>query len=152
MKYFPRMLCIFGALAASAASTAALADETNPDIIHRQAIYKIVGGHMTALRSSLMLNNEKTQGQLAFHAEGIVEAFKRMGDAYPAGSDKGVTKASPDIWTKPEEFREAGRNAFGAATNLLEVVQMDGSKREIMASFRDLGASCKACHDDFRQK
>jgi cytochrome c556 len=152
MKRFTSALCILGALSATAVTSAALADETNPDIIHRQGIYKVVSGHMTALRSSLLLNNEKTQAQAAYHAEGIIEAFKRMGDAYPAGSDKGVTKASPDIWTKPEEFREKGRNAFAAATNLLEVVQMDGSKREIMAAYRDLGASCKACHDDFRQK
>jgi cytochrome c556 len=152
MKKMTSALCLLAALGASAISTAAIADETNPDIIHRQGIYKIVGGHMTALRSSLLLNNEKTQGQLAFHAEGIVEAFKRMGDAYPESSKNGITKASPAIWEKPEEFREAGRNAFGAATNMLEVVQMDSGKREIMMAFRDLGASCKACHDDFRQK
>lgn len=152
MKKMTSALCLLAALGASAISTAAIADETNPDIIHRQGIYKVVGGHMTALRSSLLLNNEKTQGQLAFHVEGIVEAFKRMGDAYPESSKNGITKASPDIWEKPEEFREAGRNAFAAATNMLEVVQMDGGKREIMMAFRDLGASCKACHDDFRQK
>lgn len=143
-------LCILGAVGATFATSAALADETNPDIVHRQAIYTTISGHMGALRSALLLNNEKTQGQLAAHAEGIVESFKRMGDAYPPGTDRGITKASPEIWKQPDKFREAGRNAFASANNLLEVVQMDGSRREILAAYRDLGASCKACHDDFR--
>lgn len=152
MKQITAALCIVGALGASAISTMAIADETNPDIIHRQGIYKVVGGHMTALRSSVLLNNEKTQAQAEYHAQGILEAFKRMGDAYPESSQRGITKASPAIWENPEGFREAGRNAFAAATNLLEVIQMDGSRREITAAYRDLGASCKACHDDFRQR
>ncbi len=152
MKKLTTALCLAGALGAAAISTAAIADETNPDIIHRQGIYKIVGGHMTALRSALLLQNDKTAGQLEYHAQGIVEAFKRMGDAYPADSQRGITKASSAIWENPDEFRQAGQNAFGAATNMLEVIQMDGSRREIMASFRDLGGSCKACHDDFRER
>ena len=152
MKHLTSVLCLLGAVAAMAVSSAALADETNPDIIHRQGIYQIVGGHMTALRSALMLNNEKTHPQVEYHVQGIIEAFKRMGDAYPESSRRGITRASAAIWEKPDEFRQAGQNSFAAANKMLEVVQQDGSRRQIMASFRDLGGSCRACHDDFRER
>ena len=129
-----------------------MADETNPDIIHRQSMYKIVSGHMGALRSSLLLDNEKTKDQMLYHAEGIVASFDRMGKTFPAGSDKGITKASPAIWEKPDQFNERGKSAYGAATRLVEVLKDEEPKAAVVSAYRDLGAACKACHDDFRLK
>lgn len=127
-----------------------LADETNPHIVHRQGIYKTVGGHMTSLKAILFLKHE-AKDQAAYHAEAIVTAFKHMGNAYPAGSDKGETKARPEIWTQPDKFRQAGKNAFTAATALAEATQL-GEPKEVIAAYKKLGDSCKACHDDFRKK
>jgi cytochrome c556 len=100
----------------------------------------------------LLLNNAKTQDQMVYHAEGIVESFKRIGRAFPAGSDKGITKASPKIWENQELFNERGKTAFTAATTLVEALQTDQDKAALISAYRDLGASCKACHDDFRLK
>ncbi len=138
-----------GALASSFTLPAA-ADETNPYIVHRQGIYKTVSGHMTSLKAILFLKHE-ARDQAAYHAEAIVEAFKHMGNAYPAGSDKGETKARAEIWTQPDKFREAGKNAFAAATALAEATQL-GEQKEVITAYKKLGDSCKACHDDFRKK
>lgn len=150
MKRLTMIGCAIAGALASAFTLPAAADETNPYIVHRQGIYKTVSGHMTSLKAILFLNHE-TKDQAAYHAEAIVEAFKHMGNAYPAGSDKGETKARAEIWTQPDKYREAGKNAFAAATALAEATQLGGQK-EVVAAYKKLGDSCKACHDDFRKK
>ncbi len=150
MKRLTMIGCAFAGALASTFTLPAAADETNPYIVHRQGIYKTVAGHMTSLKAILFLGHE-AKGQTAYHAEAIVEALKHMGNAYPAGSDKGETKARAEIWTQPEKFREAGQNAFAAATALSDATQM-GDTKEVMGAYKKLGESCKACHDDFRKK
>lgn len=150
MKRLTMIGCAFAGALASTFTLPAAADETNPYIVHRQGTYKTISGHMDSLKAMLFLNHE-AQGQAAYHAEAIVEAYKHMGNAYPAGSDKGKTKARAEIWSQPEKFREAGRNSFAAATALAEATQM-GDQKEVVEAFKKLGSTCKACHDDFRKK
>jgi len=135
---------------ASGFSLPAAADESNPYIVHRQGVYKVTSGHMMSLKSILFLGHE-AKDQAAFHAAAIVEAFKHMGNAYPAGSDKGETKARPEIWTQPEKFQKAGENSFAAATALVEATAQGDAKASAVA-YKILGDTCKACHDDFRKK
>jgi cytochrome c556 len=37
------------------------------------------------------------------------------------------------------------------ATAAFEAAAADGSPEEIGAAFREVGMSCRGCHDDFRQ-
>lgn len=136
-------------IATAALAPVALADESNPVIVHRQGIYKIIGGHMGGLKSILLLKNGATEN-LSWHAEGIVDAFKHMGNAYPAGSDSGETKAKPAIWTDRAKFDEAGKKAFGAALALVDAAKT-GNVEQSTNAFKALGGTCKACHDDFRK-
>lgn len=136
------------AVAFSTAAVTAHADETNPAIVHRQAIYKIVAGHMQDLKAGLLLKGGSEN--LAWNADAIVDAFKHMGNAYPAGSDKGETKADPAIWSEPAKFQEAGKKAFGAAMALAEATK-SGDQAKSIDAFKALGGACKACHQDFRK-
>lgn len=142
------VLLAAAAVALSSAAVTAQADETNPSIVHRQGIYKIVGGHMNVLKSGLFLKG--SPDNLAWSAESIVAAFQHMGNAYPAGSDKGETKAKANIWTEPAKFQEAGKKAFGAATALAEATKA-GDQAKSVEAFKALGAACKGCHEDFRK-
>ncbi|MBF0132793.1 MAG: cytochrome c [Magnetococcales bacterium] len=128
----------------------ASADESNPSIIHRQGIYSAVGGHMKAIKSILLLEFDAAK-DVTFHAQGIVDAFTHMGNSFPPGSDKGETKAKPEIWTDKDKFAQLGKNAFGAANELLKVAQ-GGDKQVTLAAFKKLGETCKSCHDDFKNK
>lgn len=129
---------------------AAQADESNSAIVHRQGLYKVASGHMGGLKSILALKDGPT-ANAQYHAEGIVAAFQHFGEAYPVGSDKGETKAKANIWTEPAKFKEAGQKAYAAATALVETTK-GGDKAKSLTAFKDLGAACKACHDDFRKE
>jgi cytochrome c556 len=145
-----KKLVLLAAAAASlsAFAVAAQADETNPSIVHRQGIYKVVAGHMNGLKSGLFLKGSTEN--LAWHADSIVDAFKHMGNAYPEGSDKGETKAKANIWTEREKFQDAGKKAFGAALALAEATKA-GDQAKSVDAFKALGGACKACHEDFRK-
>lgn len=146
MKKLVLLSCAVAAL--STATISARADETNPAIVHRQGIYKIAAGHMNGLKSGLFL---KGPGEnLAYHAEGIVTAFQHMGNAYPEGSDKGETKAKPNIWSERAKFDEAGKKAFTAAQALVAATKA-GDNAKSADAFKALGAACKGCHEDFRK-
>lgn len=132
----------------SAAAVTAQAEETNPAIVHRQAIYKIVAGHMQDLKAGLFLKGGSDN--LAWNADAIVAAFQHMGNAYPEGSDKGETKAKANIWTENAKFQEAGKKAFGAAVALAEATKA-GDQAKSADAFKALGGACKACHEDFRK-
>lgn len=144
-----RILAAAALFGSVAATVPAQADETNAAIVHRQGLYKVASGHMTGLKAALALKDGPT-ANAQYHAEGIVAAFQRFGDAYPAGSDKGETKAKPNIWTEQAKYKEAGQKAYAAATNLVEVTKT-GDKDKSLAAFKDLGATCKGCHEDFRK-
>lgn len=145
-----KKLVMLAAAAASltVAAVTAQAEETNPAIVHRQAIYKIVSGHMQDLKAGLFLKGGSDN--LAWDAESIVAAFQHMGNAYPEGSDKGETKAKANIWTEREKFQEAGKKAYGAAVALVEATKA-GDQAKSAEAFKALGGACKACHEDFRK-
>ncbi len=135
-------------LAGVAMSYDAMAAEKNPAIVHRQSIYKIVGGHMGALQAQLFFGGE---GDPVYHANGIKEAFEHMGKAYPAGSDKGETRAKPEIWENMAAFQEKGKAAYGATMGMIEAAK-GGDKGKMVEAFKTLGGACKACHKEFRAK
>ncbi|MBF0418132.1 MAG: cytochrome c [Magnetococcales bacterium] len=148
MKKFVLAMAVASVTTVSA--FAALAEESNPAIVHRHGIYKIMAGHMTAMKSILFLGFE-APADLAFHAQGILDAFGHMGNSYPPGSDKGETKAKPEIWTQPDKLKQRATEAVDAAKALVAATA-GTDKKATIAAFKGMGEKCKACHDDFRKE
>lgn len=59
------------------------------------------------------------------------------------------SRAKPNIWTEKAKFDEAGQNAVRSLTALNNSVRT-GDLDAIRRAFNDTAASCKACHDNFR--
>lgn len=131
-------------------SFSSFAEESNPAIVHRQGIYKSMAGHMTALKSILFLGFE-APADLSFHAQGILDGFNHMGNSYPPGSDKGETKAKPEIWTQPDKVKQRAQDAVSAAKELVKSAS-GADKGATITAFKAMGEKCKACHDDFRKE
>ncbi len=70
---------------------------------------------------------------------------------FPAGSDKGDTKALPVIWTDMAGFQAANKVA-DAAYDKLAVAAGSGNLEALTAAFAETGKACGACHDKFRAK
>jgi cytochrome c556 len=71
---------------------------------------------------------------------------------FPAGTgpQTGVkTAARPEIWAKAPAFKAAQDN-FTRQADVLFKVSGGGNANAIRAAARNLGMTCKACHDQFR--
>lgn len=61
------------------------------------------------------------------------------------------TEARPDIWENPDEIATLSQNLVAAATKMAEAAAT-GDQGATLATFRPLGGTCGACHDDYRDK
>jgi cytochrome c556 len=75
-------------------------------------------------------------------------AFDKM---FPAGSDKGDTKALPTVWSDMPGFMAASKGA-DAAYDKLAAAAGSGDLAAVTAAFGETGKACGACHDKFRAK
>lgn len=71
--------------------------------------------------------------------------------AFGEGTDKGDTKAKPEIWKESAKFRDAAAK-MEAEMSKLAAAAKTGSLDSIKTSVAATGGACKTCHDDFRAK
>jgi cytochrome c556 len=69
--------------------------------------------------------------------------------AFVDGSDKGNTKAKPDIWAEKAKFIEYSEK-MQAEMSKLDAAAKTGNLDSIKAAVGAVGGSCKTCHDAFR--
>lgn len=84
-------------------------------------------------------------------AQNVVKATINQEQWFPKGSgpEAGKTRALPEIWSKPAEFAAAAKMFEDRAPALVTAAKardLDGVNK----AFRDVGGSCKNCHDNFR--
>ena len=72
---------------------------------------------------------------------------------FPAGTgpDVAKTRAKPEIWQSPEDFASKLRN-FQAAAAAFNGAARGNDMAAMNARFGDLGGTCKACHDKYREE
>lgn len=71
--------------------------------------------------------------------------------AFGPGTDKGNTKAKPEIWTEQAKFKEHS-DKLVAETTKLAAAAKTGNIDTLKTAFGSAAGSCKACHDAFRSQ
>ena len=85
-------------------------------------------------------------------ARQIKNASNAMNGWFPAGSgpQRGIkTAAKPEIWTRAADFNTAKAN-FARQADAFQAAAASGNVANIRSAFRQLGGTCKGCHDPFR--
>lgn len=86
---------------------------------------------------------------------GAGKAIARWGKVFPtlfpAGSDKGETKAAPAIWSDNAGFQKASM-ALSEAGGALATAAAAGDAAAAAVAFKAIGEACGACHKDYRLK
>jgi cytochrome c556 len=113
--------------------------------------------------------NRKQVAELAKQIKGVVDAAGPAADVvaparkiveleaafvkyFPAGSDKGDTKALPAVWTDWKGFEAASTNLTEQATKLADLGAAGKSADDIKAQFGAMGKACGGCHNTYRAK
>ena len=141
-------------LAAVAAATAlpASAQFAKPEdaVKYRKASLTVMGAHFSrvgAMASGRVPFDAKVAAE---NADLVATLAKLPWAAFPEGTDKGDTRAKPEIWKDADKFKEAA-DKLQAESLKLQAAAKTGNLDAIKTAFAATGASCKACHDNFRK-
>lgn len=150
MKKQMLMVAVVGALAAGAMVGGATIALAQADVIkQRQENRKETAATMRSIKGVIDAKGDaKTVVASAAKLKTLEAAFEKM---FPAGSDKGETKALPTVWSDSAGFLAASKNA-DAAYDKLAVAAGSGDLAAVTAAFGDTGKACGACHEKFRAK
>jgi cytochrome c556 len=127
---------------------AAYADGIDP-IQTRQTGMDLLSGTFAGVKAVVTANGDVKTLELSG------KAIQRWGvllpTLFPAGSDKGDTKAAPTIWADSAGFKKAGMN-LSAAGETLATAAKAGDATAVAAAFKGIGEACGACHKEYRLK
>jgi cytochrome c556 len=125
--------------------------KTEEAVKYRQSVMFLVGQHFS--RMGAMVKGEQPYNKESFEKNAVlVDSLYRMGlDAFMVpGSDKG-SGMKADVLTQKDKFTQM-HNATAAELAKLAAVAKGGDLNAIKPQFGTTGASCKACHDAYRNK
>jgi cytochrome c556 len=71
--------------------------------------------------------------------------------AFTEGSDKGETRAKPEIWKDSAKYKEAA-DKMQAEMVKLSAAAKAGNVDALKTAFGPAAATCKGCHDNFRKE
>ncbi|WP_077034429.1 cytochrome c [Pelomonas sp. KK5] len=134
-------------------SGAAQAQFQKPEdaIKYRQSAFTLMGNHFGRIAGM-------AQGKIPFDAKAaqanadvLAVVVNLPYTAFGEGTDLGNTKAKPEIWKEMPKFREAAEKMQSEVVKL-QAATKTGNLDNIKAAVGDVGKSCKACHDNYREK
>ena len=149
------MKTILSLLGASMVLTLALpaqAQFAKPEdaIKYRKASFTVMSAHFGRLGAMANGRVPYDAKAAADNADTVSALAKLPWAAFGEGTDKGETRAKPEIWKESAKFKEAS-DKMQAEIVKLNVAAKAGNLDALKAAFGPAGASCKACHDNFRK-
>jgi cytochrome c556 len=141
------------ALAASIAVTSAAAQNMKPEdqIEVRQAAYTLMGYSFGSIAQMAQGKRPYSKDDAVKYADLLAQVATVPQGFFGEGTDKGDTRAKPEIWTKRAEFDEKMKKMLAEVAKLHEVTRT-GDFEALKVQAKATGGTCGACHDEFRIK
>ena len=134
----------------TAFGTAALAHSgvKNEAVMKRMAL-------MTSIAEQMKIVGSMAKGQATFDAEKARAALQEISQdssgiphLFKTQADDPKSEALPKIWEQFDTFTALANDTAKLSAQLATTVD---SKADLLNVLKQMGASCKACHADFRQ-
>lgn len=120
-------------------------------IKYRKAALTVMGTHFGRI-GAMASDKAPFDAKIAAENAAIVETMSKLPWAgFVAGTDKGDTRAKPEIWAEQAKFKKSADD-MQAAVAQLNTAAKTGNLDAIKTAFGAAGKSCKACHDAFRKE
>lgn len=152
-RVFPSTLTLAVAVAGLVTALPAAAQFAKPEdaIKYRKSAMYVMATHFGRVGAM-------AQGKVPFdakvaadNAEVAAMASKLPFAGFIEGTDKGDTKAKPEIWAEMDKFR-AGATKMQDEMAKLNAAAKSGSLDAIKAAVGETGKACKGCHDNYRKE
>lgn len=150
MKTFAT-LALAAATALAAMPAAAQSFQKPEDAIkYRRGAMTVLAAHFGALGAMANGRAPYDASAAARHADAIQLVSTLPWAGFVPGSDKGDTRAKPEIWTEQAKFQE-GQQRLQTEMGRLTAAAKTGNLDSLKAAWGPNSGSCKACHDNFRK-
>lgn len=117
----------------------------------RQAEFKEFGKRMGAIKDTVIDRKGGTMADVVANAEHLAAKIPQIPSWFPEGSDKGETRALPEIWLNFADFEAKTKNAASLAQALV-VAAKSGEQMATAQAFGKLGQEgCGGCHQPYRR-
>ena len=147
-----KTIALTGMLAALACALPAQAQFAKPEdaIKYRKAGFTLMAAHFGRLGAM-------AQGRVPFDAKAAAEnadvlatVAKLPWAAFGEGTDKGETRAKPEILKEAAKFKEAADKNQAEIAKVVAAAKT-GNLDNLKTAFGSAAPTCKACHDNFRK-
>ena len=119
-------------------------------IKYRKAAFTVMGNHFARV-GAMASGRAPYDAKAALENADIAVAMGKLPwAAFTEGSDKGETRAKPEIWKDAAKFKEAA-DKMQAELTKLDVAAKAGNLDALKTAFGPAAATCKGCHDNFRK-
>ncbi len=120
-------------------------------IKYRQSAMSVMGTHFGRIGAMVNARVPFDAKAAAENADIVFEMSKLPWAAFVPGSDKGNTKAKPEIWTDQAKFKENNEKLVAETTKLAAAAKT-GNLDNLKTVFTATAGACKTCHDAFRNQ
>lgn len=147
-----KTIAIVGLLGGFACALPAQAQFAKPEdaIKYRKSSLTVMAAHFGRLGAM-------AQGKVPFdakvaadNADVLATVAKLPWAAFGEGTDKGETRAKPEIWKESAKFKEAVDKNQAEMAKLVAAAKT-GNLDNLKAAFGSAAPTCKGCHDNFRK-
>ncbi len=136
-------------LGASPARSQAPTPSDEGTLKYRQKLMSGVGADMGAI-GDILKYGLPLQSHIVAHAQMLSQRSDLVAAAFEFNVSEGPTDAKPEIWAKPDEFRQKTQDMKTEADKLAEIAA-SGDTAAIGRQVKALGGACGGCHDSFRK-
>lgn len=145
-------MSVAGAVLMAAMCLPAQAQFAKPEdaVKYRKASFTVMAAHFGRLGAMANGRAPYDAKAAADNAEVVTTLAKLPWAAFGEGTDKGDTRAKPEIWKEATKYKEAA-DKMQAEIVKLNTAAKAGNIDALKAAFGPAAASCKACHDNFRK-
>jgi cytochrome c556 len=120
-------------------------------IKYRKAVFTVMATHFG--RVAAMANGKAPfDAKVAADSAEIATSMSKLPYvAFIPGSDKGDTRAKPEVWTEWDKVKGLSEKMQDEMVKF-NVAAKGGNIDTIKAAAGEVGKSCKACHDNYRKE
>jgi cytochrome c556 len=150
--HMKKILSVLCAAMAFTLSVPAQAQFAKPEdaVKYRKASFNVMAAHFGRLGAMANGRAPYDAKLAAENAEVVATLAKLPWAAFGEGTDKGETRAKPEIWKESAKYKEAA-DKMQAEIVKLNTAAKAGNLDALKTAFGPAAASCKACHDAFRK-
>lgn len=114
----------------------------------RRSSFSVLGWYYGSLHRMVKGINPYDQAIFQRDAERVAFLSKLPKDGFITGTEAGDTKTKPEVWTKPDLFKDEMEQLENESAKLSELAK-SGDFEAIKVQFGNVQKTCKTCHDDF---